>query len=118
MFSTHVFNFKSALLDGEYGKMVRNEKGKSFCSSYDATMGHLDFLKALRFSFPVPVVGPKALALSLALRACEKNWVRLVGKSMGHLESFSFAYRAPTFCPRLADPNTMQNACHIHVQTE
>ena len=79
-------------------------------------MGHLDFLKVLRFSFPVPVVGPKALALSFALRAREKNWARLVGKSMGHLESFSFAYRAPTFCPRLADPNIMQNACHIHVQ--
>ena len=29
-------------------------------------MGHLDFLKVLRFSFPVPVVGPKALARSLA----------------------------------------------------
>ena len=36
-------------------------------------MGHLHFVKVLRFSFPVPVVGPKALALSLALRAREKN---------------------------------------------
>ena len=36
-------------------------------------MGHLDFLKVLRFSFPVPVVGPKALALSFALCAREKN---------------------------------------------
>ena len=81
-------------------------------------MGHLDFLKVPRFSFPVPVVGPEALTLSLALRAREKNWARLVGKSMGNLGSFSFAYRAPTSCPRLADPNIMQNACHIHVQTE
>ena len=63
MLSTHVLNFKRALLDGEYGKTVRNEKGKSFCSSYDTTMGHLDFLKVLRFSFPVPVAGPKAFAL-------------------------------------------------------
>ena len=62
-------------------------------------MGHQDFLKVLRFSFPVPVVGPKALALSLALPARKKNWARLVGKSMGHLESFSFAYQAPTSCP-------------------
>ena len=36
-------------------------------------MGHLDFLKVLRFSFPVPVVGPKALARSLVLCAREKN---------------------------------------------
>ena len=81
-------------------------------------MGHLDFLKVLRFSFPVPVVGPKALARSLVLCAREKNWARLVGKSMGHLESFSFAYQAPTSCPRPADRNITQNACHIHVQTE
>ena len=27
----------------------------------------VDFLKVLRFSFPVPVVGPRALALSLSL---------------------------------------------------
>ena len=75
------------------------------------TMLGLDFLKVLRFSFPVPVVGPPALArfcrrkhkkstksssrsrslafaaeniknLPLALRAREKIWVRLVGKSM------------------------------------
>ena len=32
----------------------------------------LDFLKVLRFLFPVPVV---------AFRAREKNWARLVGKS-------------------------------------
>ena len=48
-------------------------------------MKHLDFFEVLRFSFPVPVVGPRALALSLAfaaeniknlplaLRAREKN---------------------------------------------
>ena len=55
----------------------------------------LDFLKVLRFSFPVPVVGPSAkLALSLffsaeniknlplALRARKKNRDQLVGKSI------------------------------------
>ena len=50
---------------------------------------NVDFLKVLRFSFPVPVVGPLSLAfaaeniktLPLALRAREKIWARLVGKS-------------------------------------
>ena len=43
----------------------------------------LDFLKILRFSFPVPVVGRRKHKknLPLALRAREKIWVRLVGKS-------------------------------------
>ena len=30
---------------------------------------YLDFLKVLRFSFPVPVVGPSTLLLSLAFAA-------------------------------------------------
>ena len=32
-------------------------------------MKHLDFIEVLRFSFPVPVVGPRALALLLAFAA-------------------------------------------------
>ena len=52
---------------------------------------YLDFLKVLRFSFPVPVVGPSTLSLAfaaeniknlmLSLRTREKIWARLVGKS-------------------------------------
>ena len=49
----------------------------------------VDFLKVLRFSFPVPVVSSPARfcrrkhkkSLLLALRAREKIWARLVGKS-------------------------------------
>ena len=51
-----------------------------------------DFLKVLRFSFPVQVVGPFAFAaeniknLLLTLRAHEKIWAWLVGKSNPDLE--------------------------------
>ena len=49
----------------------------------------VDFLKVLRFSFPVPVVsslarfcrGKHKKSLPLALRAREKIWARLIGKS-------------------------------------
>ena len=69
------------------------------CTLLGGSAHCLDFLKVLRFSFPVPVVGPSAkdeLSLSrslarfcrknikklpLALRACEKIRARLVGKS-------------------------------------
>ena len=42
-------------------------------------MSPLDFLKVLCFSFPIPVENIKNLPL--VLRAHEKIWARLVGKS-------------------------------------
>ena len=67
-------------------------------------MWNLDFLKVLRFTFSVPVVGPSFRSLSrfcrrntknlpLALRAREKILARLVGKSIWNLTVFFYKKR-------------------------
>ena len=50
-----------------------------FTSLKATQIQHLDFLKVLRFSFPVATENIKNL--QLALRAAENIWARLVGKS-------------------------------------
>ena len=76
----------------------------------------VDFLKVLRFSFPVPVVSSPARfcrrkhkkSLLLALRAREKIWARLVGKSnvkavngnYRHMKALHFYWTAVS-CPSM-----------------
>ena len=76
----------------------------------------VDFLKVLRFSFPVPVVSSPARfcrrkhkkSLLLALRAREKIWARLVGESnvkavnanYRHMKALHFYWTAVS-CPSM-----------------
>ena len=85
-------------------------------------MWNLDFIKVLRFTFPVPVVGTsfRSLArfcrrntknLPLALRAREKILARLVGKSIWNLTVFFYKKTSVESCLFYMNSCTLQTSC-------
>ena len=107
-FAKYVKQFTSRL-NTFLSKRVCIETTGNPVKEHFAEFGHVlgydyDFLKVLRFSFAVPVVGPSALSLSLCHRKHNKFlaralrlrrfWARLLGKSRIQLTNVHYHHKA------------------------